>query len=138
MSLDDHHYIAPRDPVTGRVPPHPLVAGLKDPTTTPLWAIGSFGGRAEINDDKRGVSEVETRLLAVIEDEYKKLQRIDKTHRGSRAWGEQLFAARAALRALEQIGPSQRPGDGKFFEGIEGVSTKRGYQLALDWRTRLY
>ena len=136
--MSDHQYNAPRDTQTGRVPPDPLYAGLQDPTAIPQWPIGFFSEKGEFNDDKAGISEVELRLLEVVEDEYKLLQRIDKTHRGSRAWGEQLFAVRAALRALEKVGPSQRPGDGVYREGAEGVSTKRGYRLALDWRARLY
>jgi hypothetical protein len=129
----DHRTVT-RDPTTGRVPPHPL--DTRDPTTIPQWPIGSFGAKSEVDDDKRGVSEVERRLLELVERHYKELQKLDRTHRGSRAWGEALCGTRGAHDALKQIGHCQGMNGGYLEE--TSMSTERGRHLASDWQARLY
>jgi len=62
MSCDD----TPRDPVTGRVPPSP--DDLREPTAVPPWPVGSSGRPTE-EDDRTGITEIERRLLDVLENE---------------------------------------------------------------------
>lgn len=126
MSDDD----APRDPVTGRVPPS--ADDLRDPGTVPLWPVGQDAGPPLEDVDKTGTTEIERRLLGVLEREYARLR---QHARGSARWGEALSAAQAVYRALRSL--YMPPWVGEYPWENEGTS-RRGWEINLEWATRVY
>lgn len=129
----------PYDPGTGRPPADPN--DLRDPTTVPMWPIGFFGQRNPIeNDDKTGISEIESRILGRLEETFKRLQYAE---RGTLHWGELLYECRGIKRAWDSLyahpwkDDETRPKDESHPWNNEGC-THQGWKLQLDWQARLY